>query len=469
MTRSDSWAGATPLVENVPSGRLVSVSLPAPGLDAGRFLQAAQGEARFFWRDGQDPVTFAGFGIAADFHGLGPLRVAQIARQARRLFDGALLETHPAARPRLFGGFAFRDDFAPDNTWSSFHPAHFVLPHYQLVIDGPDAWLTLNALVADDEAPAALVPELRTALRERLALLLAAPAPAPAPANPVDRLRFPLSEAAWAAMVERATARMRGAADLQKVVLSRVCELRFQDPVQVTGALERLNAAYPHSYRFLFEPQPGHAFFGATPELLVKVDGERLWTMGLAGTTGRSSDSAADDALGQALLASAKDRHEHALVVNALRERLAPLTRELSVPAAPTMLRLRTLQHLYTPISGRLQAPDGVLPLVALLHPTPALGGAPLEAAMRFIQEAEPVIRGWYAAPVGWIDANLDGVFAVAIRSAVSQHERVWLYAGAGIVADSEPVSEWRETGLKFLTMAHALGVGPALRAELGQ
>jgi menaquinone-specific isochorismate synthase len=188
--------------------------------------------------------------------------------------------------------------------------------------------------------------------------------------------------------------------------------------------------------------------------------------MGLAGSAPRGTTPAADDQLARELLDSAKDRHEHALVVEALQERLAPITQTLHVPDAPVVMRLNNIQHLYTPVQGRLQAPEGVLPIVEILHPTPALGGWPRDLALEFIQTYEETPRGWYAAPVGWIDHNLDGVFAVAIRSAVVQRSRAWLYAGAGIVSDSRPAPEWEETGWKFRPILDALGVAEEARGE---
>ena len=122
-------------------------------------------------------------------------------------------------------------------------------------------------------------------------------------------------------------------------------------------------------------------------------------------------------------------------------------------------LLLSNIQHLFTPIRATLNKAEGILPLVEVLHPTPALGGSPRDLALDFISRAEPTPRGWYAAPVGWIDYKLDGAFAVAIRSAVAQERRAWLYAGAGIVADSVPEKEWAETGLKFRPMLEALGI----------
>ena len=138
-----------------------------------------------------------------------------------------------------------------------------------------------------------------------------------------------------------------------------------------------------------------------------------------------------------------------------MRDRLAPLAESLDI--APTeLLKLSNIQHLSTPLAGRLQRPAGVLPLVEALHPTPALGGDPRPDALQLIRQLEPIPRGWYGAPVGWIDSQLEGEFAVAIRSAVAQEARVWVYAGAGIVADSLPRPEWQETELKFKPMLDA-------------
>ncbi|HLV35628.1 MAG TPA: isochorismate synthase, partial [Spirillospora sp.] len=217
---------------------------------------------------------------------------------------------------------------------------------------------------------------------------------------------------------------------------------------------------YADCYRFLFEPRPYHAFYGATPELLAQVEGRRLRTMALAGSIRRGLTPADDAAYAEQILHDPKERHEHALVADALRERLRAVTDELRMPNTPGILRLSNIQHLHTPVEGVLKAEMGVLPVVERLHPTPALGGQPRDLALDFIRKAEPVPRGWYAAPIGWIDSNLDGIFGVAIRSAVSQDKRVWLYAGAGIVADSVPQKEWDETALKFRPMLGALGIG---------
>ncbi|MBK9751254.1 MAG: isochorismate synthase [Chloroflexi bacterium] len=439
--------------------RLISYSQRAPDISIAEFLRQAQGHERFYWE--KDDLAFAGFGIATELTAWGAERVKTIEDKARKLFRDALVisDAEPLAKPRLFGGFSFYSDFVTENTWAAFAPAYFVLPHYQLVKRGADTWLTINVQIGADESYDEA--ELCDALSARYDALLHADQPTNAGQPELLSVNYPLSFERWSAIITDATTRMR-AGEMQKVVLSRVCEARFAERINIDGALAYLNEKYADCYRFLFEPSPGLAFYGATPELLIGVDGADMATMGLAGTIKRGQTPEEDDALALRLLTDPKEAYEHRVVVDALRERLTPITSALSVPNAPIPLKLSNLQHLYTPISGRLRAASGVLPLVERLHPTPALGGVPRERAMQYIREAEPVPRGWYAAPIGWIDHNLDGMFAVAIRSAVVQNDRAWLYSGAGIVAESTPQREWDETALKFRPMLNALGIGTA-------
>jgi menaquinone-specific isochorismate synthase len=441
---------------------LVSYSQASPGILPADLLRHAQGMERFYWEDGRHSVAFAGFGVAANLMAWGDARFQEIQRKAGALFQDATLfgSDQSLAGPRLFGGLAFRDDFTPDNTWCVFSPAHFVLPHYQLTKVGDGSWLTINALLPPEENPDDSMPQLREALAARYALLKqmaeepVEPKRKPAPVQ----VNYPMPYATWQQKIENATQHM-GTSALNKAVLSRVCEIRFDQRVDVDGALAYLNRHYANCYRFLFEPRPFHAFYGATPELLAEVNDRSLVTMALASSIRRGATAAEDDALANQLLDDPKERYEHALVVDALKRRLAPFVEELEMPDTPAPYKLSNIQHLFTPIRAQLQQPDGVLPVVEALHPTPALGGSPRDLAMAFIREAEPVPRGWYAAPIGCVDHNLDGIFGVAIRSAVCQEQRVWLYAGAGIVADSIPEKEWEETALKFKPMLNALSL----------
>lgn len=459
----DAYTGPTAVSPNhlFTHGTLVSYAIPAPELDVATFLRHALGQERFYWQN--DAIAFAGFGAAAELFAWGENRFDDIQRQAHALFDGAcvLSDTPTLATPRLFGGFAFREDFTPDNTWSAFHPAHFILPHYQFLQTADANWLTINSIVPPEEDPAASLDVLAEAVTARYDLLRSGSGPLtePPPTGDPIRIRYPMSLDAWSTMLNQAIARMR-TTELNKVVLARVCEVQFNGRVNVDAALADLNTHYTGCYRFLFEPRPYHAFFGATPELLARVHGRHLTSMGLAGSIRRGPTPEQDAQLARQLLASEKDRYEHALVVDSMRRRLAPAVAHLSAPDTPQIFTLSNIQHLFTPVEGELASADGILPLVRILHPTPALGGQPRDLAMPFIREAEPVPRGWYAAPIGWIDHTLDGEFGVAIRSAVVQDERAWLYAGAGIVADSVPQTEWDETGLKFRPMMQALRAG---------
>lgn len=443
-------------------GRLISASMPCEGVTLAAFLRHAAGQPRFYWESSRDAVAFAGFGSAVELMAWGPERFRSIRHQAAELFTGAevLDEEEVLAAPRLFGGFAFRDDFVPDYAWSDFPPAHFVLPHYQMVMAGGTPWLTINAHIPFGENPRLMLTELQEALQARIELLRQ-DMPAPKTSPVLQELRYPMSFEQWQTMIESATGRINGG-ELKKVVLARAAELRFDTHAPVDAALDYLNTHYADSTRFLFEPRPYHAFFGATPELLAEVRRGGLRTMGLAGSIRRGQTPEEDEAMAVRLLNDPKEATEHEIVVERLRERLEPLTEALSV-GTRGILRLRNIQHLYTPVSGQLRQHGGVLPVVEALHPTPALGGDPADIAMQVIRDSEPVPRGWYAAPVGWIDRELDGAFAVAIRSAVAQDRRVWLYAGAGIVGASEPQREWDETALKFRPMLEALGASEAL------
>ncbi|MFN2117286.1 MAG: isochorismate synthase MenF [Candidatus Promineifilaceae bacterium] len=448
-------------LNNPGLGQLVSCSIPAPGLKLDTFLKQAEGKSRFFWQRGGQDELYAGFGTAVQLIAWGENRFQEIEQKARQLFEQAQIVGEHSAPilPRLFGGFSFRDDFTADNTWAAFHPAHFVLPHYQFVQTGDSSWLTINALIPEVENLDEIGLELHEALVARYQYLIGNERES----NLVEKasefeVRYPMPFEIWEELVNNATQTMV-ASELNKVVLARVCEIKAKNRIDICQALSFLNATYQECTRFLFEPRPYHAFYGATPEILIRLEGKDFTTMALAGSMPRGKTADEDQANAGELFSSRKERHEHQLVTQAIRRRLEPITSHLNIPDAPDVYRLSYIQHLMTPITGTLNKQSGILPLVQLLHPTPAMGGSPRDLAMDFIRENEPVPRGWYAAPVGWIDSQGDGEFIVAIRSAVAQERRVWCYAGAGIVLDSQPDREWHETDLKFQPMLRALNV----------
>ena len=438
-------------------GRLLSCSLPCERLSIAGFLAAAESQPRFYWSSPTSDMAFAGAGAAVELMAWGADRYHKIASEARALFVDARVEggAPPWTGPRLIGGFAFRGDFTPDNTWSIYAPACFALPHYQLARARGRQWLTINAQIPPEESPSQQMPALRAALTAKIARLQTDErSMTESRQSPLIAVDYPMSRAAWARMINDAVGRIR-AGELQKIVLARAAELRFGERVRPLPILRHLAANYADCYRFLIEMRPGYAFYGASPELLAATHDRQLDTMALAGSAARGDTQTTDRRLGAKLLASAKERQEHDIVVEKMRGRLQPMTESLEVSPA-RLLKLRNIQHIHTPIRGLLKRQTGILPLTRALHPTPALGGHPRAEAMRLIRELEPIPRGWYGAPVGWIDSRLDGQFAVAIRSAVAQEARAWIYAGAGIVAESVAEEEWAESELKFRPMLEA-------------
>ncbi|PSQ57531.1 MAG: isochorismate synthase [Halobacteriales archaeon SW_9_67_25] len=417
-----------------------------------RSFLAAVETPRFAWSDGT--TTIAAGGSAATIRADGPDRFERVREAGTALFDG--LETPESlpvgARQRLYGGFAFHEahtDPPAGETWDGFPGASFVLPAVQLSLTADGAWLTAAGTGANAER--------RVGARiERWDRRLASLPELVLTGTPGIRREHPTpSREGWRRQVVDAVGKIR-AGDLRKVVLAQELRAELAGPVDVAGALTDLGSRYPGCYRFLVEPDGGGTFFGATPERLVSLGDRTVKTEALAGSTGRGETIEEDEWLAGELRDSEKDVHEHELVVDAIRSQLARVAEEVTT-GDRTVRKLATVQHLQTPVRAELAGEEHVLSLVEALHPTPAVGGLPPDAALGTIRETETFDRGWYAAPVGWFDADGDGTFAVAIRSALARDRTATLFAGAGIVADSDPDIEWDELQLKYGPMRDVL------------
>jgi menaquinone-specific isochorismate synthase len=260
----------------------------------------------------------------------------------------------------------------------------------------------------------------------------------------------------WERAVATAVSRIRSGR-LGKVVLARDLYATASEDIDVRVLLQRLADRYPDCYTFACA-----GLVGATPELLIRRQNDDISSLVLAGTIGRGRDPREDRALGASLLSSAKETEEHEYAVAGVRATLAPLCDELSVDSRPSLLLLANVQHLATAISGRLAHPEqgtdhSVLSLVAALHPTGAVCGAPTEVAMELIRELEGMDRGRYAGPVGWVDARGNGEWGIALRCAEIDGPRARLFAGGGIVTGSDPAAELAETQAKFRPIQFAL------------
>jgi isochorismate synthase len=287
--------------------------------------------------------------------------------------------------------------------------------------------------------------------------------PAQTPSGGPWRVRPVPEPAVYAESVGEAVRRVeRG--DLDKVVLARTLELSSPADLDTPAMVQRLARRDPRGYTFATPTGPGRTLLGASPELLVSRRGRHIVANPLAGSAQRSPDVAEDVRAAAALLESAKDLHEHAVVVQAVLEALDPLCSELSVPPQPTLVRTATMWHLSTTVAGELAVPDGhgrrptSLELALALHPTPAVCGTPTGRARGLIGELEPFDRGFFTGVVGWADESGDGEWVVTIRCAEAEGRSLRLYAGAGVVSASVPESETEETAAKFRTFLDAVG-----------
>ena len=457
---------------------------PLPGANALACFARAEGtDDRVYWARPSDSVAITAVGAAVTIGPSGSSRFAAAARMWRALLDTALCDgpgrpEHPAPGradaaptrgPLLVGGFRFDTGRAHDPMWIGFPDAWLVVPRLCLVTTAHESWLASSVLVRPGDEPTRLADGLE---RERDRLIGAAPegesARVWAAIADAFRHRHPdtgddapvtVSGAtdAFTTAVAAGAAAVRGG-ELEKVVLARAETRQAPRAPELPAVLDRLAARFPRCHLFAFA-RGRRTFVGASPERLVRVHHGMVRATCLAGSIRRGADAAEDAELAQTLLQSAKDREEHAIVVRRLTADLAECCDQVAAAAEPVLLTMQNVHHLYTPVTARLRAddPTGPLELLERLHPTPAVGGAPREAALRFIREHEDWDRGWYAAPVGWLDAAGDAEFAVALRSALLEGERATLFAGCGVVGDSVPAVELAESELKLRAMRDAL------------
>jgi menaquinone-specific isochorismate synthase len=258
--------------------------------------------------------------------------------------------------------------------------------------------------------------------------------------------------AEWCQRVAAATSAI-AAGEFTKVVLARELAVDADTPFDPAAVLAQFVARHPHAISYLVE-----GFVGASPELLVARLGEIVRAQPMAGTTPRTGDAKADQLLAAELLASAKNRAEHQITIDMVHDALLGWCSYLDAQPEPSVVAAGPVQHLATTVEGQLSHPlPSVLEMVAALHPTPAVGGWPVAAALSAQAQLEPGDRGQYAGPVGWVDAAGNGIFAVGIRGAEIAGAHARVFAGVGVVADSDPASELAETEAKFAAALAAL------------
>lgn len=419
--RDEARRGRT--LASVTSSPLVARTVPLEVSQAESLLALLPADRPVSWiRRGQGLV---GWGAAAEVRTSGPTRFADAAKWwsetvARADVEDAVQE--PGTGLVSFGSFAFADE-----------PGDSVLVVPSVVVGrrGDVAWLT----TVDAELDVPVVQE--------------------APAAPVG-VRFAdggLNGEQWMSVVADAVARIT-AGDLEKVVLARDLVATATEPVDVRWPLRRLAAGYPMCWTFHVD-----GLFGATPEMLVRRERGLVTSRVLAGTIRRTGDDERDLALAATLARSSKDLEEHEYAVRSVADALEPHCSSMNVPEAPFVLHLPNVMHLATDVNGVVHDATTVssLQLAEALHPSAAVGGTPTPVATALIAEIEGMDRGRYAGPVGWMDATGDGEWGIALRSASLSGSTVRLYAGCGIVGDSDPASELAEAQAKFVPVRDAL------------
>jgi salicylate biosynthesis isochorismate synthase/menaquinone-specific isochorismate synthase len=403
----------------------------------------------FCWEQPDRGFALAGLGAATAVVSRGEDRFTDLAERCARVTHERVSagpdELPAGAGPVWSVGFAFSPRGGSDPLWSSLPPALATMPEIAIARSPEGAYLTASIFIEPGTDPA--VPLKRLAGRIG-SLREAALTPADPHPNASSRIFGRYSPERYEKIVAAAVERIRSTS-VDKVVLARELTVEApaaHDPVALFGALRDL---FPSCFCFCVGTGQA-AFLGASPELLVRRSGAVAATVALAGTTSRSADPAVDDHLGEAMLRSPKVRDEHGIVVRRIERSLRPHAVWVHADGQPVVVKVGNLQHLATPIRAQLAESNSAIELAGFLHPTPAIGGEPRDPALELIKELEGIDRGWYTGPVGWMDAAEDGEFCVGLRSALVRDREAHLFAGCGIVADSDPAAELQESELKF-------------------
>jgi menaquinone-specific isochorismate synthase len=410
---------------------------------------------RFFWKDPEGEFYIAGLGICGQIQSdQGTGRFFHVEKEWKRFTENSVIYNNYDVNgigPAMFGGFSFDPLKEKTALWSKFAGALFHIPKYMLTIVKGDAYFTTNVICTQHD-DLSLFDKI---MEERQQVLLES-AKKPVLDELYVKNILEIAPDAWKETVSEVVGDFNGSA-LKKVVLARELRLQFDDAIQAEAVLGKLLHEQKDSFTFAFESN-GDCFIGASPERLVKKDGDSLFSACLAGSIGRGATPAEDEQLGNELLNDQKNLIEHQYVVDMIKGAMQETCDEVILPERPQLMKMKYIQHLYTPVVGKNREGTSLLDLVDKLHPTPALGGLPKQAAVEKIREVEQLDRGFYAAPLGWMDYQGNGEFAVAIRSGLIQDKEASLFAGCGIVADSNAESEYIETSIKFRPMLAALG-----------
>ena len=420
-----------------PYLKTFSVQVEMP--DALSWLSRQKLFPKLYWMNREKSEWIAGLGEA------DRIELAESGPNDRSfiLLERALQEKHPKAR--YAGGFCFNNLQEQDNRWTGFSPYLFILPLIRIDGHNGKSYITCSLWLKPEDN--------RTLAYEKLLSALSSVTPLSEPEEggipELTKVSYSPDHAQWIRNCEQVLKCFKEGS-MEKVMLARRTDLDFSGPVPAIRFL--LNYPFPENstYRFYFEPVEGHAFFSFTPERLYRRDGDLLLTEALAGTVTKEIFKADDHMASELLLNSEKDIREHRFVKDTIYRELQPVCSDIDMENKLEVLQLNRLAHLYTRCRARLKPEfSNDSTVLRQLHPTPAVGGVPRKESMELILSIEPFCRGWYAAPVGWLSQGA-AEFAVGIRSALVNEDKVYLFSGAGLVEGSDPYSEWEEVDQKI-------------------
>ncbi|WP_164668288.1 isochorismate synthase [Virgibacillus doumboii] len=434
--------------------KLISITKKIKKLEPLHFFESAKDLSmdRTFWTNTSETFYLVGAGSACHISA-GDDRFQETERQWKKLHEAAIIHNpykFPGTGLLAMGGMSFDPSIRKSDLWNKFEPSSFTIPKFMLTINREGYFLTTNVQVNQHDHPV----QIADGIKKHEEILLSNSN------NPSKGARIhsrqEIAPEQWKDTVVRATEEIKQN-EADKIVLAREMRLKFTDDATVSTILNKLISTQANSYVFAFE-RDGDCFVGASPERLVKLKNKQLLSTCLAGTAPRGVSIEEDKQIADTLLHDEKNRSEHEFVVKMIKSAMERYCKDIEIPGEPIIYPLKNLQHLYTPVTATLKSGYSIFDIIEQLHPTPALGGVPREKSLAFIREHERLDRGWYGAPIGWLDSNQHGEFAVAIRSGLIQGDEASLFAGCGVVRDSDPEAEYEETNIKFLPMLSVLG-----------
>ena len=445
----------TQFTAGIPACSLFSLTLECPGFHLSGLPPLSQ--PYLYWARPDRNLQLLGLGEAWRTTASGTQRFEILSNRLRQLERNWRTEHQPdsAGRsPGVFCAMAFAPDDPMTACWEGLPNSILFVPRLLLRSEAGQTSLTFSCAGNELQQAEAVLSNWSGLIRQLCQAVSTSQKPHEEASQHAVHVT-PQTDTSWTNAVQSAIGTIRSGR-LDKVVTARRVRVEASRSFQAAEILSRLTRLYP-SCLLLAIKLGANTVVSATPERLATLRNGTIRCDALGGTTGRSQDSGRDRKLALRLLNNRKTQHEHMLVVESIHSALEPLCRELALPDTPAVVKLRNLQHLWTGIKGTLRSGVSLLDAARRLHPTPAVAGTPTATACRWLQDHEHLARGWYSGIVGWLQTDGDGDLSVLLRCAVLQGCSADLFAGAGIVADSDPQAELQETEIKLRAMLEAM------------